>query len=136
MRHLTAGGFSMSRSRISLSLLVLALCVLPVVPASAEVFHVTLTNGSAYEGGAIFNNVIYRAAGKTVHPDSGISVWDSPGTRVFNNTVIQIAPDLIPTSTTTSGSSGSGKNRCKVWAPAGTDPVTGSTIMVCVSTGV
>ena len=46
MRHLTAGGFSMSRSRISLFLLVLALCVMP---ASAEVFHVTLTNGSVID---------------------------------------------------------------------------------------
>ena len=43
----------------------------------------------SHSGGAIFNNVIYRAVGKTVHPDAGISVWDSPGTRVFNNTVIQ-----------------------------------------------
>jgi hypothetical protein len=39
----------MSRSRISLSLLVLALCVLPVVPVSAEVFHVTLTNGTVVD---------------------------------------------------------------------------------------
>jgi hypothetical protein len=45
----TAGGFSMSRSRIVLSLLVLALCVLPAVPAPAEVFHVTLTNGSVID---------------------------------------------------------------------------------------
>ncbi|HEV2855579.1 MAG TPA: hypothetical protein VHC97_22515 [Thermoanaerobaculia bacterium] len=43
---ITAGGFSMSRSRISLSLLVFALCV---VPASAEVFHVTLNNGSVID---------------------------------------------------------------------------------------
>jgi hypothetical protein len=50
MRLLTAGGFSMSRSRISLSLLVLALCVLvPGLPVSAEVFHVTLTNGSVID---------------------------------------------------------------------------------------
>lgn len=46
MRRLTAGGFSMSRSRISLLLLVLALCALP---ASAEVFHVTLTNGTVVD---------------------------------------------------------------------------------------
>jgi hypothetical protein len=48
-------------------------------------------------GGAVFNNVIYRAAGKTVHPDAGISIWDSPNTRVFNNTVIQNGtyPDAI-----------------------------------------
>ena len=39
----------MSRSRIYLSLLVFALCVLPAVPASAEVFHVTLTNGSVID---------------------------------------------------------------------------------------
>ena len=43
----------------------------------------------SHSGGAVFNNVIYRAAGKTVNPDAGISIWDSPGTRVFNNTVIQ-----------------------------------------------
>lgn len=46
MRLRTAGGFSMSRSRIYLSLLVFALCVMP---ASAEVFHVTLTNGSVID---------------------------------------------------------------------------------------
>lgn len=39
----------MSRSRISLSLLVFALCVMPAVPASAEVFQVTLTNGSVID---------------------------------------------------------------------------------------
>ncbi len=43
----------------------------------------------SHSGGAVYNNVIYRAVGKTVHPDAGISIWDSPGTRVFNNTVIQ-----------------------------------------------
>jgi len=43
----------------------------------------------SHSGGAIFNNVIVRASGKTVNPDSGISVWDSPGTKVWNNTVIQ-----------------------------------------------
>ena len=43
----------------------------------------------SHRGGAVFNNVIYRSVGKTVHPDAGISIWDSPGTRVFNNTVIQ-----------------------------------------------
>jgi hypothetical protein len=46
---LTAGGFSMTRSRISSLLFVLALCILPAVPASAEVFHVTLTNGSVID---------------------------------------------------------------------------------------
>lgn len=45
----TMGDFSMSRSRISLSLLVFALCVLPAVPVSADVFHVTLTNGSVVD---------------------------------------------------------------------------------------
>ena len=49
MRLPTTGGFSMSRSRICLSLLVFALCVVPAVPASAEVFHVTLTNGSVID---------------------------------------------------------------------------------------
>ena len=46
MRHLTAGGFSMSRSRMYSLLFVLALCA---VPASAEVFHVTLTNGTVID---------------------------------------------------------------------------------------
>jgi len=45
----TAGGFAMSRSRLHLLLLVLALCVIPGVQASAEVFHVTLTNGSVID---------------------------------------------------------------------------------------
>jgi hypothetical protein len=51
----------------------------------------------SHSGGAVFNNVIYRAVGKTVNPDAGISIWDSPGTRVFNNTVIQNGtyPDAI-----------------------------------------
>ena len=49
MRYRTAGGFTMSRSRISLALSVFALCVLPAVPAAAEVFHVTLTNGSVID---------------------------------------------------------------------------------------
>jgi hypothetical protein len=39
----------MSRSRIYLSLLVFALCVMPAVPVAAEVFHVTLTNGSVID---------------------------------------------------------------------------------------
>jgi Right handed beta helix region len=48
-------------------------------------------------GGAVFNNVIYRAAGATFNPDAGISIWDSPNTKVFNNTVIQNGtyPDAI-----------------------------------------
>ena len=49
MRYRTAGGFFMSRSRISLALPVFALCVLPAVPAAAEVFHVTLTNGTVID---------------------------------------------------------------------------------------
>ncbi len=46
MRLPTVGGFAMSRSRISLLLLVL---VLLAVPVSAEVFHVTLANGSVID---------------------------------------------------------------------------------------
>jgi hypothetical protein len=38
-------------------------------------------------GGAIFNNIIYRT--DTVNADAGISVWDSPYTQVYHNTVIQ-----------------------------------------------
>lgn len=38
-------------------------------------------------GGAIFNNVIYRT--DPVNADAGISVWDSPNTVVYHNTVIQ-----------------------------------------------
>jgi hypothetical protein len=40
-----------------------------------------------HTGGAIYNNVIYRT--RALNADSGISVWDSPGTRVYHNTVIQ-----------------------------------------------
>jgi hypothetical protein len=43
--------------------------------------------GHSHEGGAIYNNFIYRT--QPLHADSGISVWDSPGTHVFHNTVIQ-----------------------------------------------
>jgi hypothetical protein len=42
-----------------------------------------------HEGGTIYNNFVYRAVGGTPHPDAGISVWDSPDTTVFHNTVIQ-----------------------------------------------
>jgi hypothetical protein len=42
-----------------------------------------------HQGGSIYNNFIYREVGGTPHPDAGISVWDSPGTAVFHNTVIQ-----------------------------------------------
>ena len=38
-------------------------------------------------GGAIFNNMIYRT--EKVNADAGISVWDSPHTLVYHNTVIQ-----------------------------------------------
>jgi PKD repeat protein len=41
----------------------------------------------SHSGGAIYNNFIYRT--EPVNADSGISVWDSPGTRVYHNTVIQ-----------------------------------------------
>lgn len=43
--------------------------------------------GNSHSGGAIYNNFIYRT--EPQHADAGISVWDSPGTRVFHNTVIQ-----------------------------------------------
>ena len=46
MRSLTMGDFSMPRSRIYLSLLAFALLA---VPASAEVFHVTLNNGTVVD---------------------------------------------------------------------------------------
>ena len=42
--------------------------------------------GTSHSGGAIYNNVIYRT--EPLHADAGISVWDSPGTRVYHNTVI------------------------------------------------
>jgi hypothetical protein len=41
----------------------------------------------SHSGGLIYNNFIYRT--DPVNADSGISLWDSPGTRVFHNTVIQ-----------------------------------------------
>lgn len=41
----------------------------------------------SHSGGEIFNNFIYRT--DPVNADSGISVWDSPGTKVIHNTVIQ-----------------------------------------------
>jgi PKD repeat protein len=40
----------------------------------------------SHSGGAIVNNFIYRT--EPVHADAGISVWDSPNTRVLNNTVL------------------------------------------------
>jgi hypothetical protein len=43
--------------------------------------------GHSHTGGQIYNNFIYRT--DPVNADSGISLWDSPGTRVFHNTVIQ-----------------------------------------------
>jgi PKD repeat protein len=41
----------------------------------------------SHSGGLIYNNVIYRD--QPVNADAGISIWDSPGTRVYHNTVIQ-----------------------------------------------
>ncbi len=41
----------------------------------------------SHQRGIIRNNFIYRS--NTAHPDAGISVWDSPGTEVLHNTVIQ-----------------------------------------------
>jgi hypothetical protein len=41
-----------------------------------------------HEGGIIRNNIIWRQAGAVVTPDGGIMIWDSPGTKVLNNTVI------------------------------------------------
>jgi hypothetical protein len=38
-------------------------------------------------GGIIRNNMIFRAAGQA--GDLGIGVWDSPGTHVVNNTIVQ-----------------------------------------------
>ena len=43
--------------------------------------------GHSHSGGQIYNNFIYRT--DPVNADSGISLWDSPGTRVFHNTIIQ-----------------------------------------------
>jgi hypothetical protein len=40
-----------------------------------------------HQGGLICSNFIYRSAG--VAGDSGISLWDSPGTQVLHNTVVQ-----------------------------------------------
>jgi PKD repeat protein len=40
-----------------------------------------------HSGGSIYNNFIYRS--EPVNADAGISLWDSPGTRVYHNTVIQ-----------------------------------------------
>jgi hypothetical protein len=41
----------------------------------------------SHSGGTIVNNFIYRT--QAVNADAGISVWDSPGTKVLHNTVIQ-----------------------------------------------
>jgi hypothetical protein len=41
----------------------------------------------SHSGGMIYNNFIYRS--QPLHADAGISIWDSPGTRVYHNTVIQ-----------------------------------------------
>jgi PKD repeat protein len=42
---------------------------------------------NSHVGGAIYNNVIWRA--EPTNADAGISLWDSPGTQVVHNTVIQ-----------------------------------------------
>ena len=42
--------------------------------------------GNSHAGGAIYNNFIYRTEPR--HADAGISIWDSPGTRVYHNTVM------------------------------------------------
>jgi hypothetical protein len=49
----------------------------------------------AHQGGTICGNFIYRAA--SVPGDAGISVWDSPGTQVLHNTVLQSGtyPDAL-----------------------------------------
>jgi hypothetical protein len=49
----------------------------------------------SHSGGMIVNNFIYRT--DRVNADAGITVWDSPGTRVFHNTIIQNGtyPDAI-----------------------------------------
>jgi hypothetical protein len=41
-----------------------------------------------HEGGIIRNNIIWRQPGTVNNPDGGIMIWDSPGTKVVNNTVI------------------------------------------------
>jgi hypothetical protein len=41
-----------------------------------------------HEGGLVRNNVIWRQPGAVREPDGGIMIWDSPGTKVVNNTVI------------------------------------------------
>ena len=41
----------------------------------------------SHSGGTIVNNFIYRT--QPVNADAGISVWDSPDTKVLHNTVIQ-----------------------------------------------
>jgi hypothetical protein len=48
-----------------------------------------------HEGGRICNNFVFRTI--STHADAGISLWDSPGTRVLHNTVIQNGtyPDAI-----------------------------------------
>jgi hypothetical protein len=44
-------------------------------------------SGHSHSGGLIVNNFIYRT--EPHNADAGISIWDSPGTRVYHNTVIQ-----------------------------------------------
>jgi hypothetical protein len=40
------------------------------------------------EGGMVRNNIIWRQPGAVHVPDGGIMIWDSPGVKVINNTVI------------------------------------------------
>ena len=41
-----------------------------------------------HEGGVIRNNIIWRQPGAVHSPDDAIIVWDSPNTKILNNTVI------------------------------------------------
>jgi hypothetical protein len=41
-----------------------------------------------HEGGIVRNNLIWRQPGAVNAPDGGIMIWDSPGTKVLNNTVV------------------------------------------------
>jgi hypothetical protein len=51
--------------------------------------HRKRTNGiHDHEGGIIRNNVFWREKGAVLAPDAAIMVWDSPGTKVLQNTVI------------------------------------------------
>ena len=49
-------------------------------------FGLDSTRANDHYGGVIRNNIIYRAPNLT--GDAGISVWNSPGTKVLHNTVV------------------------------------------------